>query len=97
MKLKNRLMLDLLKEEVEVLKDEEPELDPSLLDKLLSNVSIDVRKDDLWGIPMNEAANTPQALNQDWEQLPREYSAFVEAGLRALSRLGDSLRSHSPA
>jgi len=99
MKLKNRLMLDLLKEEVEALKGEAHKFDEKILDTLYANVAFDVYKDDMWGVPLGAPSDTLQALNQDWNTLPSEYIAFIEAGLRALSRLGDTLRTHrhSPA
>ncbi|MBM3945641.1 MAG: hypothetical protein FJ317_09190 [SAR202 cluster bacterium] len=100
MRVKTRLMLDLLHEEVELLKSDEPELDPRILDKLYSSVIVDVRKDEMWGPPIGQSDLDPRdAVRHDWEALPREYRAFVEAGLRALGRLGGTLRAHrhSPA
>lgn len=99
MKLKNRLMLDLLKEEVEALKGKTDEFDEKVLDTLYANVAFDVYKDDIWGMPLGAPSDALEALNQDWDTLPSEYSAFIEAGLRALRRLGDVLSTHrhSPA
>lgn len=85
------VLLALLRKELEEVKRTEPELDPTVLDKLLAGMTLDIGMDNTWGPRMDESPSDAPRIMQDmaerWEQLPPECQAFFRAGIRVLEQL----------
>lgn len=85
------VLLALLREELEEVKRAEPGLDPSVLDKLLAGMTLDIGMDSTWGPRLDESPlDAPRVMEElagQWEQLPPECQAFLRAGIRVLERL----------
>ena len=87
------MLVDLLRVELEKLKESDPTLDWAMLDRLHAAVAADIRMDELFGPRINEPHRDMHALLDEAATMGREVQAFMAAGIRAYR----ALETHLPA
>lgn len=81
------MLVDLLRVELEKLKESDPTLDWAMLDQLHAAVAADIRMDELFGPRINEPHQDMHALLDEAATMSREVQAFMAAGIRAYRSL----------
>lgn len=81
------MLVNLLRVELDELKESDPTLDWAVMDRLHASVAADVYMDELYGPRMDEPHREMHVLLEEAADLGREVYAFMAAGVRAFRAL----------
>lgn len=81
------MLVNLLKAELDELKESDPTLDWAMIDEMHASVAADVYMDEIYGPRIDEPHKEMHALLEEASTLGREVQAFMSAGVRAFRAL----------